>query len=299
MVKCVIFKEGVPEIFEGDYLNDSSVMWLSLEKNEPGIKKDLKKILNTDNALIDDLLEEQRSNMIKFEDFSVVVLSFPKQDSKILQITFIISKKRIISIVDKKSERLDDIFRNINKTNNIFGITNLFSFILDRLVEKSVVALDKIEDALEEKEKLIFKSKKDKLFLFKNNELKDDLYYLSKILRSNLEVINEILEGKISFLNLKYFGEHIQDRFLYLIDTCESLREFINSINNSYMSAINFDTNNTIYKLTIIGSLLIIPSIISGFFGMNVNLPNLSFYEILSLTIVLSVGSYFILKLRF
>ncbi|MFA5303703.1 MAG: CorA family divalent cation transporter [Candidatus Nanoarchaeia archaeon] len=299
MVKCIVFKEGIAEIFEGDYLNNSSVMWLSFEKNEPMINFELKKILNADNSIIDDLLEEQRSNIIKFEDFSVVVLSFPKKKSEILQVTFIISKKRIISIVDNKSEIIDDIFRSVVKSKGILGITNLFSFILDRLVERSVLVLNKLEDKLEEKEKLIFLSKKNKLFLFENNEIKDNLYYLSKILKSDLEVINEILEDKISFLNLKYFGEHIQDRFLYLLDSCESLREFINSINNSYMSAINFDTNNTIYKLTIIGSLLIIPSIISGFFGMNVNLPPLSFFEILGLTVVLSIGSYFILRLRF
>jgi Mg2+ and Co2+ transporter CorA len=299
MVNCIIFKEGVPEIFQEDYFNNNSVMWLSFEKNEPNIHTNLKKILDTNNAIIDDLLEEQRSNIIKFEDFSVVVLSFPKKKSEILQITFVISKKRIITIVDKKSEIIDDIFRNMMKSINVRGITNIFSFILDRLVEKSIYSLDKLEDKLEEKEKLIFSIKKDKLFLFKNNEIKDNLYYLSKLLKSNLEVINEILDNKISFLNLKYFGEHIQDRILYLLDTCESLREFINSINTSYMAAINFDTNNTIYKLTIIGSLLIIPSIISGFFGMNVILPNLSFYEIFGLTVGLSVASYFILKLRF
>jgi Mg2+ and Co2+ transporter CorA len=118
-------------------------------------------------------------------------------------------------------------------------------------------------------------------------------------MKGNLEVVEDILSNKVNFLNLKYFGEHMQDRFLYLLDFCESLREYITTLNNEYMSMISFETNNHIYRLTIIGSLLIIPTIISGFFGMNVEIPALSFMQIVGATFGLSIILYFILKLRF
>jgi len=299
MSKCVVFSEGVPKSFEGDYCSNPSVMWINYEKSDAELHSDLKKMLSVDDYIIDDLLEEQRSNIINFEEFSVVVLSFPKNKSELLQITFIISKKRLVSIVNDRSEMVEEILKRLLKIQGIMGVTNLFSIILDKLVEKSVLVLDKLEDDLEQREKLIFSSKNDKLFLFKNNELRDDLYYFTKIMKSNLEVINDVLDSKISFLNLRYFGEHLEDRFLYLLDSCENLREMINSLNNNYLSMINYDTNNQIYRLTIIGSLLILPSIVSSFFGMNVTLPSLSFYEILGLTAALSVVSYFILKSRF
>ncbi|MDD4353165.1 MAG: CorA family divalent cation transporter [Candidatus Nanoarchaeia archaeon] len=306
MVKCVAFEKGIAQKIDEDYHSSPLVKWIIFEKeNDIELKKNIMEILNVDSLIIDDLLEEQRPNLINFENFSVAVIGFPKnkgnfdEKADILQVTFIISKKMIISICDEKNEIINDVFKKILNSRGIMGVTNIFSFILDKLVEKSVLILDKLEDELEEKEKMIFLGKKNKMFLFKNNDLKDNLYYLGKIFRSDLEVINDIMANKINFLNLKYFGEHLQDRFLYLLDFCESLREFINSINNNYVSMINFDTNNHIYKLTIIGSLLIIPSIISGFFGMNVDLPSLSFFEILIFTLILSFSSYFILRLRF
>jgi Mg2+ and Co2+ transporter CorA len=229
----------------------------------------------------------------------VAVFTFPYENLKVLQITFIILRKKIITISNFENKDINSILQRITMEKDITGVTNIFSFILDRMIESSIKRLDKMEDTLEEKEKLVMSGKKNKNFLYENNDIKDELYYTIKNLKGNLEVVEDALGGKVKFLNLKYFGEHMQDRFLYLLDFCESLREYVINLNNEYISMISFETNNHIYRLTIIGSLLILPTIISGFFGMNVDVPNLSFMQIVGATFGLSIILYFILKLRF
>ncbi len=299
MAECIIFESGKGKKFTGDFFKDESLLWIHFNKKDENIISDLKKLINEETFMIEDFLEEQRPNSVSFEKFSVAVFTFPYENLKTLQITFILLRKKIITISNFENNNINSILQKITMEKNITGVTNLFSFILDKMIESSIKKLDKMEDDLEEKEKLVMSGKKNKNFMYDNNDLRDELYYTIKNLKGNLEVVEDILSNKVNFLNLKYFGEHMQDRFLYLLDFCESLREYITTLNNEYMSMISFETNNHIYRLTIIGSLLIIPTIISGFFGMNVEIPALSFMQIVGATFGLSIILYFILKLRF
>lgn len=299
MAECIIFESGKGRKFTGDFFKDESLLWIHFNKKDENIISDLKKLINEETFMIEDFLEEQRPNSVSFEKFSVAVFTFPYENLKTLQITFILLRKKIITISNFENNNINLILQKITMEKNITGVTNLFSFILDKMIESSIKELDKMEDDLEEKEKLVMSGKKSKNFMYNNNDLRDELYYTIKNLKGNLEVVEDILSNKVTFLNLKYFGEHMQDRFLYLLDFCEGLREYITTLNNEYMSMISFETNNHIYRLTIIGSLLIIPTIISGFFGMNVEIPDLSFMQIVGATFGLSIILYFILKLRF
>ena len=53
------------------------------------------------------------------------------------------------------------------------------------MIESSIQRLDKMEDELEEKEKLAMSGKKNKRFLYENNDIKDQLYYVIKHLRES------------------------------------------------------------------------------------------------------------------
>jgi magnesium transporter len=299
MAECIIFESGKGKKFTGDFFKDESLLWIHFNKKDENIISDLKKLINEETFMIEDFLEEQRPNSVSFEKFSVAVFTFPYENLKTLQITFILLRKKIITISNFENNNINSILQKITMEKNITGVTNIFSFILDKMIESSIKKLDKMEDDLEKKEKIAISGNNNKNFIYDNNDLRDKLYYTIKNMKGNLEVVEDILSNKVNFLNLKYFGEHMQDRFLYLLDFCESLREYITTLNNEYISMISFETNNRIYKLTIIGSLLILPTIVSGFFGMNVELPNLSFMQIIGATFGLSIILYSILKLRF
>ena len=54
--------------------------------------------------------------------------------------------------------------------------------------------------------------------------------------------------------------------------------------------------NEAIYRLTILGTVVLIPTLVSGLFGMNVPLPNLSFWQITISSILLSVAGLLIMR---
>jgi len=176
---------------------------------------------------------------------------------------------------------------------------DLFSVIVGNIVEKSIKKIEEIRDGIEKKELKIIDRKIEKDFLSYISSVKNYLIFSSKTVRGDLEVINEINVDQVDFVDLNNEGEQLKDRLLYLNDIIEITKETSNNLNNNYMTTLSFKLNRQMYILTIIGALLIIPTITSGLFGMNVILPPLSFYEILGLTTGLCIVSGIILKLLF
>jgi magnesium transporter len=64
----------------------------------------------------------------------------------------------------------------------------------------------------------------------------------------------------------------------------------LNNITNLYLSALSTKMNENMYKLTIIGSILLVPTVIASLYGMNVQLPPLGFWEIVWVSIALSLA---------
>ncbi len=303
MARTLIFdkdfkvKEAKKDVFKfkADYL-----YWTHLTKDDDIIKEIIKQ-LGKGAGFHEDLIENQRPNLVIFKKYSVVVFSVPNKKSlrtgELLQVSCILSKHKLITITNKKSDYIDKLFNKfLEKKIKVRGMTSIFSSILDGLIENSINTLEDVEKYLMRKEREIIDNKGDEKLLVKAHRLKENIYFINKNIEGDIEVVREILMGRAKSINLEYFSEHLEDRLLYLHDYSDLLRETINSNVDMYLSMLSHQLNKQIFKLTIIGSLLIIPSIISGFFGMNVKLPPLGFWEIFIISLLLSGITYYFIK---
>ncbi|VVB74484.1 CorA-like Mg2+ transporter protein [Candidatus Tiddalikarchaeum anstoanum] len=273
-----------------DLVLEGAFSWTLITIDE-NTKKLLMNKLRWDSAFTDDILEEQRPNIITEGVNNIIVLSFPIKDKEMLQITFVLVKNHIITITNKDSKVLEGLFETLHsKKVRASGITNIFSIILDNLIERSIQYVHNIEEKLDEEGKHVNIEKMNVKNVFEEtSNMKENLFLISRIVRSDTEVISDILANKVPNINLRYFGEHVEDRLLYMIDYIDFLKESVHNDINTHLALLENRLNEQIYKLTIIGSLLIVPTIIAGFFGMNVNLPLIGFWEIIGITIASSL----------
>ncbi len=246
---------------------------------------------------VEDLIEEQRPNIINLKNHSRISLLFPihstiKNNSELLQLNLLVTNNEVIIITNKDDEIINKAFNELRNI-SFDGVNSVVKHLIDSLTEQSIDLLDKVEDYLHNKEKKILENKKNKRLLIRMYEIKEKLYQITKAFKGNIEVIQELIEGKIHSIHLE---EHHEDRILYLYDLAEYLNEVVQSNIDTYLSLMSHRLNEQMYKLTIIGSILVIPAIISGFFGMNVTLPSLSFWGIVGLSAVLSIITYLLLK---
>ncbi|WP_125763892.1 magnesium transporter CorA family protein [Companilactobacillus hulinensis] len=111
-------------------------------------------------------------------------------------------------------------------------------------------------------------------------ELEDLITYISTAINGNFNVVKQIeiiSTGKIQNINLnKKSKEHLHDSIIeieQIRDQAGLTSDIIDRVANTYNNILNNQTNTTMKILTVYTIVLSIPTIVSGFYGMNMKLP--------------------------
>lgn len=155
------------------------------------------------------------------------------------------------------------------------GTDYLLYLILDKMMEYYQPMLDEFEEQIDKFEEEIFNSVTHAT-LSGVLALKRDISTFRRILIPQREVINRVARGECPQVSPKvaiYFRD-VADSLYRTLDLIENYREFLTGIQETYLSIISNQMNKTALTLTVIATVILIPSFIASFFGMNVeNLP--------------------------
>ncbi len=291
------FEDGKPlEISETGSIQTidySHLQWVSFIRSETIIEK-LPPFIQQSRRFTEDLLEDQRPRFQDYsslvpsdERFKVAIFKFITRsifdtDEFELQLSILLTEETIITIANKENPILLDIMSKIRLRNESMTRNRILSLILDEMVEEGIEIIERLEDELETMEKRQLSWQFEENWLPRLTDLKGRVYTANRSVRADVEVIRDI-QKDIELRNPSF--EHTEDRLLFLLDLLDFQRDNMNNIVNLHLTLSSQKRAEAMDRLTIIGSLLVIPTIIAGLFGMNVPLPPLDFYEILWLTI--------------
>ena len=105
--------------------------------------------------------------------------------------------------------------------------------------------------------------------------IRRDVIAFRRIIKPLIPVIGSLERKQRPFLHedmQEYFGD-ISDHLSKIWDTLEDFKEVIEGLSDTMNSLTNNRTNDIIKVLTIISVFLLPLTVISGIYGMNVNLP--------------------------
>ena len=169
--------------------------------------------------------------------------------------------------------------------------------------EMYLTELRKIDREKEKTEMELNNSMKNKELL-KMMNLEKSLVYITTSLKSNEVVMEKTLRGKI----IKLYEEDediLEDAIVenkQAIEMAKIYSDILSGTMDAYASIISNNLNIVMKVLTTITIILSIPTIIGGFWGMNVKVPfadNLyGFYIIVVLSLVITLIMYLIFKKR-
>ncbi len=193
------------------------------------------------------------------------------------------TKSRIKGIATFKKTRF--IFHTLNRKTNVF-----LKYLRD--INRRT---EKIENELSHTMK-----NKDLLSLL---SLQKSLVYFSTSLHYNAKVMNRLSRGKL----IKMYEEDedlLEDVIIentQAIEMTEIYRNITQSTMDAFSSLISNNLSLTMKLLTSITIILAIPTMISGFFGMNVSLPFTEmgmggFFLVLGICLLVCIASIFLLK---
>lgn len=158
----------------------------------------------------------------------------------------------------------DNLNLKLDKDDFKAGLEYCVYRILADLLKEFSLALENNEDNLDGLEKGIFKNPDEKKVEQIFN-LKKNLLYLRRALNSNIDLIPKISDKE-------YFKDlHIEIRQLIDLESTQASR--LTSTLDMYMSSVSNNLNNVMKSFTVIASLLLLPMLVSGIYGMNLVLP--------------------------
>jgi magnesium transporter len=179
---------------------------------------------------------------------------------------FLVTYQNInIPIIERVRNNLERDSRFLQR-----GADHLFYKLADDMIGETLPVVDQMEDEIDLIEDMLFKSTNQE-FIERIFTLKRSLLHLRRILMPQREVFNKLARGDDHVIDPqeRVFFRDIYDHLVRLFDISESLRDLIGGVLETYLSVINNRMNDVMKTLTIITTLFMPISFLTGFFGMN------------------------------
>ena len=180
--------------------------------------------------------------------------------------------------------------------------------LADEMVADYMPAIEQLDDIIDRIEDQIFDAPTP-LLLERLFTLRRALLRLRRVLAPQREVLNKLARGDFEVIEVEHrvFFRDVYDHLVRLYDVVEGLRDLVSSALDTYLSVVNNRMNDVMKTLTIITTLFMPLSFLSGFFGMNFFQPaaplnawtgRLAFGLTLATMVILPVGMYLWMRRR-
>lgn len=250
-----------------------------------------------DEDTISDILDPDEQPRFEVEDdYKVIIVRFPiiNRESDTLwhtePLSIIYSANRVITVCRKRCDLLDKIKRD-EKTSREEFILNIIYYIAESYL-RSLKELNK--RVIESKKVLLERIRKKELMALLEVENSYTLYMAG--LKGNVAVLDKLekVRGFVKTEETKELSEDARIELSQGIEVVTSYSKMLKSIKETFESVINMDSNTYINRLTMWNIILVVPTVIVGYYGMNVQLPfadnSQTAITIFALIMVLLVG---------
>lgn len=322
MIRAVVLSDG--KLFQENELENltkyikkkENIIWLDLETpNETEIDFLIDEFSFHPISIEDAILPNDHPKIDMFDDYMFLTLysvSFI-ENIDLIELNVFLGKNYLITFHEEKIIPLNKVFNLLNKTingedndGNIFkkGADRILHQILNALIDEYYPVIEKIENKIAVLEDKLVEEKEEKI-MEDILEQKRSILVLRKLFYLERQILNKIIKEKnkcVKELNKTYFRD-IYDHFVNMQETIEILREIIPSLIETYHSMTSKKLNRLIHRLTLLATIAIPMTVITSFYGMNVELPEFKwgvwgYIFVLVLLVVSSAAIYIILKIK-
>ncbi len=229
-----------------------------------------------DEDTISDILDPDEQPRLEVEDdYKVIIVRFPiiNRETDTLwhtePLSIIYSTNRVITVCRKRCDILDKIKKD-EKTSREEFILNIIYYIAESYLR-----------FLKELNKRVLESKKALQENIRKNELLNLLevensytLYMAGI-KGNVAVLDKLekVRGFVKTEDAKELAEDARIELSQATEVVASYSKMLKSIKETFESVINMDSNTYINRLTMWNIILVVPTVIVGYYGMNTKLP--------------------------
>ena len=157
-----------------------------------------------------------------------------------------------------------------------FGVSYLLYGLLDYIVDGQFEAVQSLDDCMEELEDRLFDDVPRGLEVQRRSfQLRKSLVLLRRIVIPMSEVISELMRRDLRIVgdDLMPYYQDVYDQVLRAAEWIDGLRDLVTSILETNLAIQGNRMNIITKKVTGWAAIIAVPTLITGFFGMNVPYP--------------------------
>lgn len=266
--------------FQAVLQNEAGLLWVDFEATPPAEDEPiLREVFGFHPLAIEDALQE--NHVPKLDDwvnYLYIVLhavTFDKGKDDYLEtqeLDIFVGRNYMVTHHDQPIRAIDAVLANVQRDQRHLrnGADHLLYRLVDTVVDHYMPVVEALDDEIDHKEDEIFSNPTtgtlEEIFALKRAVLD-----LRRILAPQREVVNKLARDDFAVIDARdriYFRD-IYDHLVRLYDITESVRDLLSGTLDTYLSVINNRMNDIMRTLTVITTLFMPISFVTGFFGMN------------------------------
>ena len=258
----------------------AGLLWVDfLDEPDESCERILRDVFHFHPLAIDDALRESHvPKLDDWESYLYLVLHAlvfdPAADAQLStrELDIFAGPHYIVTHRDQEIEPLDHVWAACPKDERLMGrgAARLLYHIVDEVVAGHMPVVDAMDEEMERIEELIL-SDPGPSTLPEVLRVKRSLLHLRRIVAPQRETLNRLARDELSVIDKEqrvYFRD-VYDHLVRLYDIAEGLRDLAAGALDTYLSVINNRMNEVMKTFTLITTLFMPISFITGFFGMN------------------------------
>ncbi|MBW1911674.1 MAG: magnesium/cobalt transporter CorA [Deltaproteobacteria bacterium] len=262
------------------YLESPTVTWINIDGiHKVDIIEKIGKKMNLHPLILEDIVNpQQRPKMEDLDNCVYIVFKMLQIDAegtplKIEQVSLVLGENYVISFHEMQGDVFDPIRNRIrNGKGRIRKMRSdyLAYALMDAVVDNYFSILEHLGDRIEDLENIMMSDPRPE-HLQEINRLKRDMIFLRKSVWPLREVISSLEREETSLIQKdtqRYFRD-IYDHTIQVMDTVETFRDMLSGMHDTHLSSLSARMNEVMKVLTIIATIFIPLTFISGIYGMN------------------------------
>lgn len=270
-----------------------NLTWINVLNPTAEMVANMAKRFDFHHLVVEDILSvNTRAKIDEYSKYLFIVLHFPvfnkrRKQIEVAEVDVVVGKNFFITLHEGEVAAVDSVFAQCRDTLKIrrdfMGKSSGYVFyeILDQ-------AFDAMFPVVENLEKDIFRVEKE-LFIYEKSEdqrdklrdilvIKKDVLAMRRVVGSQRQVIPQIEHKRSRFLaqNLDVYFDNVVDKVEKTWSNLEGLKDLVASVHEINETIISHNTSNIIRVLTVFSVIMMPLTVITGLYGMNLDLPLLN-----------------------
>lgn len=250
--------------------------WLDIEAPDDADYDLLEHTFNFHPLTIEDIRHQnQRPKVDEYPDYNFCVLFvavWENDDIVLREHHLYVGPQYLITVHQEPSEQLKELADRIHKSPELtHGKPAFLTYmIIDSLVDATFPVLDKLDDGVDALEDEITEKATEEQ-LARIYHYKHSVTELRRFLGAQRDVFQALITHGVHLqqADMTLYYRDVYDHIVRQYETADSLRDLLTSAMDVYLSTVSNRLNQTTKTLTVIASLFLPLTFLTGLYGMN------------------------------